>query len=166
MFRAQRDLSHRDVFHFVTNATTEKRGPGYECAGKPVAARRPLVHARAGANVCKRTHVLPLGSIAASVLRSVAQRLRLQSRRRGQSLGMAVIRTHGKCASLSDARRDVMYYITYLRSFARNEEAQDLIEYALLVGLISLVAVVAIGLAGGSVNTIFTTIQGKLASAV
>jgi len=59
-----------------------------------------------------------------------------------------------------------MYYITYLRSFARNEEAQDLIEYALLVGLISLVAVVAIGLAGGSVNTIFGTIQGKLASAV
>ena len=59
-----------------------------------------------------------------------------------------------------------MHYITYLRSFARNEEAQDLIEYALLVGLISLVAVVAIGLAGGSVNTIFTTIQGKLASAV
>ena len=59
-----------------------------------------------------------------------------------------------------------MYYITYLRSFARNEEAQDLIEYALLVGLISLVAVVAIGLSGGSVNTIFSTIQGKLASAV
>jgi len=59
-----------------------------------------------------------------------------------------------------------MNFITYLRSFARNEEAQDLIEYALLVGLISLVAVAAIGLAGGSVNTIFTTIQGKLASAV
>jgi len=59
-----------------------------------------------------------------------------------------------------------MYYITYLRSFARNEEAQDLIEYALLVGLISLVAVVAIGLAGGSVNQIFSTIQLKLASAV
>ena len=59
-----------------------------------------------------------------------------------------------------------MNFITYLRSFARNEEAQDLIEYALLVGLISLVAVAAIGLAGGSVNTIFTTIQGKLQSAV
>ena len=59
-----------------------------------------------------------------------------------------------------------MNFITYLRSFARNEEAQDLIEYALLVGLISLVAVAAIGLAGSSVNTIFTTIQGTLASAV
>ena len=59
-----------------------------------------------------------------------------------------------------------MNFITYLRSFARNEEAQDLIEYALLVGLISLVAVAAIGLAGSSVNDIFTTVQGKLASAV
>ena len=39
-----------------------------------------------------------------------------------------------------------MELISRLRAFARNEEAQDLIEYALLVGLISLVAVAAIGL--------------------
>ena len=58
-----------------------------------------------------------------------------------------------------------MNFITRLRAFARNEEAQDLIEYALLVGLISLVAVVAIGLAGGSVNDIFTNIAASLASA-
>ena len=58
-----------------------------------------------------------------------------------------------------------MNLIPRLRAFARNEEAQDLIEYALLVGLISLVAVVAIGLAGGSVNTIFTNIAAALASA-
>jgi len=56
--------------------------------------------------------------------------------------------------------------INRLRAFARNEEAQDLIEYALLVGLISLVAVAAIGLAGGSVNTIFGTIAAQLAAAV
>ena len=59
-----------------------------------------------------------------------------------------------------------MKLIHRLSGFARNEEGQDLIEYALLVGLISLVAVAAIGLAGGSVNDIFTTIQLKLASAV
>jgi pilus assembly protein Flp/PilA len=47
----------------------------------------------------------------------------------------------------------------------RNEEAQDLIEYALLVGLISLVAVAAITAAGGSINTIFTNIGAKLAAA-
>ena len=55
--------------------------------------------------------------------------------------------------------------ITRLRAFARNEEAQDLIEYALLVGLISLVAVAAVTMAGGSVNTIFTNIAASLAAA-
>jgi Flp pilus assembly pilin Flp len=58
-----------------------------------------------------------------------------------------------------------MNFITRLRAFTRNEEAQDLIEYALLVGLISLVAVVAIGAAGGSVNQIFTSVAARLASA-
>ena len=58
-----------------------------------------------------------------------------------------------------------MNFINRLRVFARNEEAQDLIEYALLVGLISLVAVVAITAAGGSVNDIFTNIGARLATA-
>ena len=56
--------------------------------------------------------------------------------------------------------------IARLRAFTSQDEGQDLIEYALLVGLISLVAVAAIGLAGGSVNTIFTSIQAQLAKAV
>jgi len=59
-----------------------------------------------------------------------------------------------------------MNLINRFRSLARREEGQDLIEYALLVGLISLVAVAAIGLAGGSVNSIFQTIQAQLAAAV
>lgn len=59
----------------------------------------------------------------------------------------------------------MMNLITRLRTFARNEEAQDLIEYALLVGLISLVAVAAVTLAGGSVNTIFGDIAAQLAGA-
>ena len=50
-------------------------------------------------------------------------------------------------------------------AFLRTDEAQDLIEYALLVGLISLVAVAALQLTGNSVNNIFTAIQGKLATA-
>jgi pilus assembly protein Flp/PilA len=58
-----------------------------------------------------------------------------------------------------------MKFINRLRAFAKNEEAQDLIEYALLVGLISLVAVAAITAAGGSVNAIFTSIGTALASA-
>jgi pilus assembly protein Flp/PilA len=52
-----------------------------------------------------------------------------------------------------------------VRNLIRRNEGQDLIEYALLVGLISLVAVVALGATGTSVNDIFTAIQLKLAAA-
>lgn len=58
-----------------------------------------------------------------------------------------------------------MNLIKRLRALSRHDEGQDLIEYALLVGLISLVAVVAITAAGGSVNGIFTAIQTALAAA-
>jgi len=53
-----------------------------------------------------------------------------------------------------------------IRRFVRDEEAQDLIEYALLVGLISLVAVAALTLTGTNVQAIFDSIQQKLAAAV
>jgi len=49
-----------------------------------------------------------------------------------------------------------------VRSFVRDEEAQDLIEYALLVGLISLVAVVALTATGNSISGIFNAISTKL----
>ena len=58
-----------------------------------------------------------------------------------------------------------MDLINRLRAFARNEEGQDLIEYALLVGLITLVAVIAMTTVGTNVNTIFGNIATKLASA-
>jgi pilus assembly protein Flp/PilA len=52
-----------------------------------------------------------------------------------------------------------------VKNLVRNDEAQDLIEYALLVGLISLVAVAALILTGTQVNNIFNQIAGKLTSA-
>ena len=55
--------------------------------------------------------------------------------------------------------------LTYLKSFVREEEGQDLLEYALLVALIALVAIGAVGAAGVSVNNIFTSIAGQLAAA-
>lgn len=58
-----------------------------------------------------------------------------------------------------------MKVMNRLRRFVRGEEGQDLIEYALLVGLISLVAVLAITAAGTSVNDIFTAIAGQLSAA-
>jgi len=51
------------------------------------------------------------------------------------------------------------------RSFVRETEGQDLLEYALLVALIALVAVGAVTAAGTSVNTIFTNIGNALTTA-
>jgi pilus assembly protein Flp/PilA len=58
-----------------------------------------------------------------------------------------------------------MYFVNRLRSLVRNDEGQDLLEYALLVALIALVAVAAVTAAGQSVNQIFTAIAGQLAKA-
>ena len=55
--------------------------------------------------------------------------------------------------------------VAFVKSFARNEEGQDLLEYALLVALIALIAIGAVGAAGTSVSTIFTNIAGQLAAA-
>jgi pilus assembly protein Flp/PilA len=58
-----------------------------------------------------------------------------------------------------------MTMVNYIKSFARNEEGQDLLEYALLVALIALIAIGAVGLAGGAVNTIFSNIAAALTAA-
>jgi pilus assembly protein Flp/PilA len=55
--------------------------------------------------------------------------------------------------------------LTYVKSFVRDEEGQDLLEYALLVALIALVAIGAVGLAGNAVNTIFDNIATELTDA-
>ena len=51
------------------------------------------------------------------------------------------------------------YLVTYVKSFVRmSDEGQDLLEYALLVALIAIVAIGAVTLAGQKVNTIFTQV--------
>lgn len=52
--------------------------------------------------------------------------------------------------------------INFVKSFARNEEGQDLLEYALLVALIALIAIGAVTAAGQSVSTIFNRISTAL----
>ena len=52
--------------------------------------------------------------------------------------------------------------INRLRTFVRSTEGQDLLEYALLVALIALVATVAIKATGTNVSTIFNSIASKL----
>ncbi len=58
-----------------------------------------------------------------------------------------------------------MQLVHFVKSFVRNEEGQDLLEYALLVALIALVAVAAVTAAGGSVKTIFENIAAALSAA-
>ena len=58
-----------------------------------------------------------------------------------------------------------MKFINRLRAMVSDESGQDLLEYALLTALIALVAAGAIALAGGEVNTIFTSIATALGGA-
>jgi len=60
----------------------------------------------------------------------------------------------------------VTYIISTLRRLTGNDEGQDLLEYALLVALIALVAVASVAFAGTQVNTIFKNIGNQLAAAV
>jgi pilus assembly protein Flp/PilA len=55
-----------------------------------------------------------------------------------------------------------MNFITRLRKLLRNDSGQDLLEYALLVALIALVAVAAITTTGSNVKTIFENITTAL----
>ena len=51
-----------------------------------------------------------------------------------------------------------------LRRIVREEEGQDLIEYALLAGFISLVAVVMITNVGVGVNGVYSNINAQVAA--
>jgi pilus assembly protein Flp/PilA len=59
----------------------------------------------------------------------------------------------------------MMNLITRMQSFGRDDEGQDLVEYAMLVALIALVCVIGVTAAGTSVNAIFTSIAAKIVPA-
>ena len=48
--------------------------------------------------------------------------------------------------------------VNIVRTFVRNQDGQDLVEYALLVALIALGSVVAVTAAGGQINNVFNAI--------
>jgi len=58
----------------------------------------------------------------------------------------------------------MMNLITRLQSLVRNEEGQDLIEYAMLVALIALFCVIAVTAAGGKVVSVFNAIVAAIPS--
>jgi Flp pilus assembly pilin Flp len=53
-----------------------------------------------------------------------------------------------------------------LRRFIAEEEGADLLEYALLLGLLSIACFLAIGSLGTSLNTMFTGVATKLSGLV
>jgi len=54
---------------------------------------------------------------------------------------------------------------TILKTFWQEEEGQDLVEYSLLLAFIALAAIALLSAAGGSVKTIWTSINTNLSSA-
>jgi Flp pilus assembly pilin Flp len=58
-----------------------------------------------------------------------------------------------------------MTLVNRVRTFVHDDSGQDLLEYALLVALIALVAFGAVKLAGNSVNSIFSNIASQLGTA-
>lgn len=60
----------------------------------------------------------------------------------------------------------VLYRYLQIKNWLEREEAQDLVEYALLLGLIALAAVVAVTDAGKEVNRIWGLIVTELKKVV
>lgn len=55
----------------------------------------------------------------------------------------------------------VQYLMAFLNS-RRDEEGQGLVEYALIIALVSITAVVALGTLSGGINGVFNGIAGSL----
>ena len=55
--------------------------------------------------------------------------------------------------------------VRWIARFVREEEGQDLIEYALLAGFISLAAVGAITVIGTSLNTLYSNVNDQVKAA-
>ncbi|MDD2624099.1 MAG: Flp family type IVb pilin [Candidatus Riflebacteria bacterium] len=53
-----------------------------------------------------------------------------------------------------------------IRRFVKEEEGQALVEYALIIGLISVVAIAALSLISGTVGDMFDSVSGSISSAL
>jgi pilus assembly protein Flp/PilA len=91
----------------------------------------------------------------------VARRLRSQGGR-SRSRNARGRFSHTSSRVNGDALEEVMSLINRLRALVRRSDGQDLLEYALLVALIALVAYGAVELTGTNVDLIFDDIAAKL----
>ena len=56
-------------------------------------------------------------------------------------------------------------FVSFITRLVREEEGQDMVEYALILGLISIVAVIAVTATGVAVNDIWVAVQGAVEGA-
>ena len=56
----------------------------------------------------------------------------------------------------------LQYVMAWLSQFDREDEGQGLVEYALIIVLVSIVSIAALTALGGAISTLFTTITGAL----
>lgn len=59
----------------------------------------------------------------------------------------------------------VTHYYLILKAYFNNEEGQDLIEYALIAGLLALAAVAALTAMSGTLDAIWTSLNNALTEA-
>ncbi len=52
--------------------------------------------------------------------------------------------------------------MSFIRTFVREDDGQDMIEYALLAGFISIVAILALQAIGPLVNAVYVGVQNAL----
>jgi pilus assembly protein Flp/PilA len=60
----------------------------------------------------------------------------------------------------------ITYYYLILKSYMEQEEGQDLIEYALIAGLLALAAVMALGALGGSIQSMWDALAAAVEDAM
>ena len=66
---------------------------------------------------------------------------------------------------VSQRRTTVLELYVRVMTWLKSEEGQDLVEYALLLGLIAIICIVAITVGGQAISTIWSRIQSALISA-
>jgi pilus assembly protein Flp/PilA len=60
----------------------------------------------------------------------------------------------------------ITYYYLILKSYLEREEGQDLIEYALIAGLLALAAVAALIMLGDSIQSMWEALASAVESAI